>query len=424
MIDYELNKLSNGLRIITAPMGNTQAVTLLILVGIGSRYEDDKQAGISHFLEHMFFKGTNNRPTYKEIATELDYLGGDFNAYTGEEYTGYYVQAAADKFHKALDILTDMFFNSTFPQAEIEREKGVIVEEINMYEDQPQSKVAQEAQKLVFADSPLGRPIIGNKEAVKGITQKDLINYRDAMYSPSNTIVVVAGNMEKFNWQKEITQKFQNWHSPQPPTHEVYPPLAESGATSQAGGKPKQKMIYRKTDQAHFVLAFPTFKVADIRRPQLQVMTNLLGGMMSSRLFEEIREKRGLAYYIRAGADEYHDNGALYICAGVMLEKTQEAIKVVAEELQKIAHNKVDAEELKRSQENMKGQIYLGLEDSKSVTQYLANRILYFNNIIQPEEIVARIEAVTIKEIQKLAPKIFQKTKRNLAVIGPFKNLL
>ena len=329
MINYKLSTLSNGLRVITAPMQNTKAVTLLILVGIGSRYETDKQAGISHFLEHMFFKGTRNRPTYKEISQELDYLGGDFNAYTGEEYTGYYVQAAADKFPKALDILSDMFFNSIFPREEIEKEKGVICEEINMYEDQPQSKVAEEAQKLVFAGSPLARPIIGSKGTVKSVTQKDLINYHQIMYSPDNTIVVVAGASEQFNWQKEIANKFQNWK-----TKNALPREAHKGLV--IPNKNKIKVIHRKTDQAHFVLAFPTFKITDLRRPQLQVMTNLLGGMMSSRLFEEVREKRGLAYYVGAGTDDHHNAGALFIRAGVMLEKTKEAIKVVQNELKKI----------------------------------------------------------------------------------------
>ncbi|PIU86953.1 hypothetical protein COS66_03400 [Candidatus Berkelbacteria bacterium CG06_land_8_20_14_3_00_43_10] len=411
MIKYTLSTLPNGLRIISAPMEQTKAVTLLILVGIGSRYETDKQAGISHFLEHMFFKGTKNRPTYKEIATELDYLGGDFNAYTGEEYTGYFVQASADKFPKALDILSDMFFNSTFPQAEIEREKGVICEEINMYEDQPQSKVAEEAQKLVFAGSTLGRPIIGSKETVKSVTQKDLINYHQSMYNPENTIVVVAGAQEKFDWQREIANKFARWKVDK--VHKVRKVhKVKSGS--------KQKIIHRKTDQAHFVLAFPTFKITDKRRPQLRVMTNLLGGMMSSRLFEEVREKRGLAYYVGAGTSDHHDVGAFYVRAGVMLDKTQEAIRVVFNELEKISKTSPSSEELVRSKENMKGQIYLGLEDSQSVAQYLANRILYHNTIIQPENVVEQIEKVTAKEISDLAQQLFTQQNRTLAVIGPF----
>lgn len=416
MINYSQKILPNGLRIITAPMYETKAVTILILTGVGSRYEKEDSAGISHFLEHMFFKGTKNRPTYKEISTELDYLGGDYNAFTGEEYTGYFVQASADKFTKGLDILSDMFFNSSFPEGEIEKEKGVICEEINMYEDQPQSKVAEEAQKLVFTGSSLARPIAGTKETVKSITQEKLKNFHSEMYSPENTIVVASGNPLKNNWLKEITSKFQNWDASQPSTH------LRGGATVQVGNMPKQKIIYRKTDQAHFVLAYPTFAITDQRRPQLKVLTNLLGGMMSSRLFEEVREKRGLAYYIGAGTSDHHDTGAFYIRAGVTINKINDSVKVVLKELEKISQTPPSSEELVRSKENMKGQIYLGLEDSRSVAQFLADNLLYHGRIIQPEKIVEEIEAITKSEIVSLANQIFRSEKQNLAIIGPFSN--
>ncbi len=413
MIKVNQKKLKNGLQIISSEITSTKAVTLLIFVGIGSRFENDKQAGISHFLEHMFFKGTKNRPTYKEIATDLDYLGGDFNAFTGNEYTGYYVQAAADKFPLALDILSDMFFNSTFPKEEILKEKGVIIEEINMYEDQPTAKVAEELEKLVLGKTDLGRPIIGNKKTVSAVTQSDLINYHNEMYDPKNTSVIVAGAPLNFDWHKLIEEKFKFWSSNQ---------AGQFKKWSKTQVKPQLSLTNRKTDQAHFVLGFPTFSFNDKRRPIAKILANVLGGMMSARLFEEIREKRGLAYYVRAGLDDFHDAGIFAISAGVVVTKIEDAIKVTLEELKKIAENPISPEELKRSKENIKGRIYLGLEDSQSVAQYLANNWLYLGKIKQPEETVAEIEKITAKQIQNLAAQLFQINNRNLAVIGPFKD--
>lgn len=413
MLKIEQKELKSGLKIITSPIEGTKAVTLLIFVGVGSRFETDKQAGISHFLEHMFFKGTKNRPTYKEIATELDYLGGDFNAFTGNEYTGYYVQAAADKFPLALDVLSDMFFNSTFPEGEMLKEKGVIIEEINMYEDQPTAKVSEELGKLVLGKTDLGRPIIGSKETVNSITQKDLINYHNSMYDPKNTAVVVAGAPLDFNWRDLIDQKFSNWQTKKKQSFSAW---------SSKQDKPQLSLTHRQTDQAHFVLGFPTFAITDDRRATSRVLANILGGMMSSRLFEEIREKRGLAYYVRAGLDDFHDTGIFAISAGVVVDKIQDAIQVTLAELDKIINEPISAEELKRSKENIKGRIYLGLEDSQSVVQYLASQSLYYDKIKQPEENVAEIEKITVNEIKELAKEIFAVNKRNLAIIGPFKD--
>jgi predicted Zn-dependent peptidase len=413
MININQKKLENGLKVITSTITGTKAVTLLIFVGIGSRFETDKQAGISHFLEHMFFKGTKKRPTYKEIASQLDYLGGDFNAFTGNEYTGYYVQAAADKFPLALDILSDMFFNSTFPEEEMLKEKGVIIEEINMYEDQPTAKVGEELGKLVLGKTDLGRPIIGFKETVNAVTQSDLIKYHNNMYDPTNTAVIVAGAPLDFNWQEEIENVFGSWVSKK---------SEEFSKWNYKQTQPQLSLTHRQTDQAHFVLGFPTFPMKDKRRPIAKLLANILGGMMSARLFEEIREKRGLAYYVRAGLDDFHDSGIFAISAGVVVSKIEEAIKVTLDELERIMNEPVGDDELKKAKENIKGRVYLGLEDSQSVAQYIANQNLYFGEIKQPEETVEEIEKITSQQIKELAKEIFSQSRRNLAIIGPFKD--
>lgn len=413
MIHFETTTLKNGLRILTAPMHETKATAVLILVGTGSRYESDDVAGVSHFLEHMFFKGTKKRPTYLDVSVELDSLGANYNAFTGQEYTGYYVQASSDHFADSLDMLADMLLNGTLPEREIEKEKGVITEELNMYWDVPQSAVAQAVEKLLFAPNPLGRLIVGTKATIAAMSRQKLLDYRTNNYRPGNIVVAIAGNPNKFSWVKAVKSYFTGLKVAPPPSFKQF--VARQG-------KPQFELIERKTDQAHFVVAWRGIARTDPRRPALKVLNNIFGGMMSSRLFEEIREKRGLAYYVNSGFDDFHDTGSFYARAGVIVSKTEEAIQVTLQTIEAMTKRPVTDQELKRAKENLKGQLYLGLENSFAVAEFLAEQELLWGHIDQPEKVVADIEKVTARDIMEVAKETIRPERLNLAVIGPYED--
>lgn len=412
MIEYHKHTLKNGLRVLTAPMHDTKATAVLIMVGAGSRYEGDDIAGMSHFLEHMFFKGTKKRPSYLDVSKELDSLGAHFNAFTGQEYTGYYVHAAADQFPKSLDILADMLLNGTLPEREIVKEKGVITEELNMYWDMPQSAVAQTIDKLLFDSNPLGRPIVGTKQTISATTRAKLLDYKKRYYKPSNMVIAIAGNPANQNWLQLAERYFGSLEDKKTPT---YKPFLSHQI------KPNFELIKRKTDQAHFVVAWHGIKRTDPSRPTLKVLNNLMGGMMSSRLFDEIREKRGLAYYVGSGYDDFHDTGSFYARAGVTIDKINDALAATIATIEQLKVSPVSIHELKRAKENLKGQLYLGLENSFAVAEFLADQELLWGYIEQPENIVKAVEKVTAHEITALAKEILRPERLNVAVIGPYK---
>lgn len=411
-VHFSKTQLKNGLRIITAPKHDTNAVAVLILVKVGSRYETEVQAGLSHFLEHMFFKGTKKRPSYLHVSKELDGLGANFNAFTSEEYTGFYVQTSGDHFDQALDVLADMLLNGTLPEAEVIKERGVITEELNMYLDMPQSHVADLAKRTLFGQNPLGRPIIGYRETIAATTRDELSNYKETFYRPGAMLVAVAGAGKPNDWRAKVAGYFGKLAMADRPGYERF--IGSSAAAVVIGNK--------KTDQAHFVLGLPSLQRSDPRRYTLRVLNNALGGMMSSRLFTEIREKRGLAYYVGSGSDEYEETGAFFIRAGVPTAKVEEAIKVAADELIKIKTTKLGAEELSRAKENIKGRTYLELEDSFAVASFLAEQELFLNTIEQPEQLIAKVEAVTASDIIELARELVKPELLRLAVVGPYED--
>lgn len=412
-LHYSKTQLKNGLRIITAPKHDTNAVAVLILVKVGSRYETESQAGLSHFLEHMFFKGTKKRPSYLHVSKELDGLGANFNAFTSEEYTGFYVQTSGDHFDQALDVLADMLLNGTLPEAEVIKERGVITEELNMYLDMPQSHVADLAKRTLFGQNPLGRPIIGYRETIAATNREDLMSYKKTFYRPPAMLVAVSGAGKPSHWRRAVEAYFGKLTTGTRPGYERFNNI-ETARTVILGNK--------KTDQAHFVLSLPSLPRSDPRRYTLRVLNNALGGMMSSRLFTEIREKRGLAYYVGSGSDEFEETGAFFIRAGVPTAKVEEAIKVAREELEKITKTKLGAEELSRAKENIKGRTYLELEDSFAVASFLAEQELFLDAIEQPEELIAKVEAVTASDIIELARELVKPQLLRLAVIGPYED--
>lgn len=412
MLDYQLTNFTNGLKVITAPLPKTRAVTILFLFGVGSRFEDEKLNGISHFLEHMYFKGTNKRPTTLDISKELDSVGAGFNAYTGEESTGFFVRVESSHFDLGLDILSDILFNSKFDPAEIEREKGVIIEEINMYNDDPRSKVEDVAKELIYPKSPLGRNIAGTKETVSIFKREDFLKYREKFYQPSNCVIAVAGGDSEM-WLEKIKKRFEKFPNQASPSFEK---VTEEQAA------PQVALHTKKTDQAHFILAFRGLKRSDERRSINSVLTNLMGQMMSSRLFIEVRERRGLCYYIHASIAEYHDTGAWFISAGVDINRLEEALKVILAEIKKIKDELVTDEELHRAKENLKGHLFLSLEESMAVASLLAEQQLLLGEIKDPDTIASEIDAVTKEDTQKLAQEIFIPKNLNLAIVGPYEN--
>lgn len=410
MIKYTAHTLQNGLRIFLAPMQETQAATILILYGVGSRFETAAQNGLSHFLEHMFFKGTKKRPTTLDISQELDSLGASYNAYTSEEKTGYYVSAAGEHFPIAFDVLTDMLYGSVFDEKEIEREKGVICEEIKMYHDDPMSYLDEVAKALVFGATPLGRDVAGTAETVRSFSQADFIAYRDQFYGPANTVIVVAGNPSGHDWLSAIEEKLSDLSGVEPKQFE---PQAETTATVSIGTRP--------IDQVNLNLMHYGITHTEPEKAVFDVLSNILGGTMSSRLFVEVREKRGLAYRAWSGQSRYTDIGTFDCTAGVAVEKLDEALTTMIDEIDKMKNTPVSDVELERAKRNIKGRLSLRLEDSHSIAYYLAYDAIELGKIEQPEEYVKQVEKVSQSDIMRIAKQYLVKEKRKLALVGPLK---
>jgi len=408
MIYFTQTKLPSGLQYIEAPLKDTEAVTILVLVKVGSRFEKASQNGISHFLEHLFFKGTKKRPSTLLIAKELDSMGAKYNAFTGEEVTGFYVQTASQNFAKAWEILSDMINNPLFDDKEIERERGVILEEMNMYYDTPQMYVQELAKKAVYGDTPLGRDIIGSKKTVGSITREQIIDYRRNNYQRANMTVAICGQKDS-DWRK-VVDGFSRGN------------IANSSdfvpADSSIAG-PTVSPHLKKTDQTHLVINYKTFPVTDPRWPTLEVLCNIFGGQMSSRLFIEVRERRGLAYYISAQPHNFFDTGLLSVSAGVRTSNVDEAVEAIVGEARDLSQKPVADEELKRAKDNLIGHMALALEGSFMTAEFLADQLFYEGKIRQPEDIIKRYKSVTAQDIMKLAREIFEPNNTILTLIGP-----
>ena len=414
MFNVEKKTLPNGIRLLMSPQHETKAVTLLFLVGTGSRFETPELNGISHFLEHILFKGTKKYPSPLLLSETLDGIGANFNAYTSQEYTGFYVQAEASHFPLIADVLHEMFYQPSYASEDIEREKGVIVEEINMYRDLPQRHVGDVLFELLYGNStPMGRNIAGTKETVTSFTNKTFAQYQSQFYTPDNIIVSVSGNPGTSNWEKELTHLLGDKQGARARGFEAVVGVQQN---------PRVRVEHRETDQTHLMLGLPTFKETDDRLPILSVLNTIFGGSMSSRLFSEIREKRGLAYYVRSGEDTFHDTGLLGIATGVRNAEAKEALKVILTELKRLKEEPVTAAELKKAKEHFKGKLALGLEGSSEVGSFVAQQELYYGKIIQPEEMIDRVEAVTAEQIQMLSNEFFTRSSLNLAAVGPFKD--
>ncbi len=410
---HHFHQFESGLRLVSIPMEGTRTATVLVLVGTGSKYETKDINGISHFLEHMMFKGTAKRPGKMDIARELDAIGAEYNAFTGKEYTGYYAKASMEKLDTIMDVVFDIFLNSKLTQEDIDTERGVIVEELNMYRDMPQRYVGDLFEKLLYGDQPAGWEIGGEKETVMGLKRDQFVNYFNSHYVAKNTIIAVAGNIDPEVVKKKAGEYFSTIRDGN---------LVTKLPVVEKQSEPALLLHHKKTDQTHFHLGFRSFNMHDKRKYALGVLGTVLGGGMSSRLFEEVRDKRGLAYYVGADNETATDAGYFMVKAGVNNEKVYEAIKVVLDEIRKIKDEGITAEELQRAKDNISGSMALGLEHSDSVANAYAGPVLFENKVLTPEEELGKIKKVTLEEVLQVAKEIFVNEKVNLAVIGPFED--
>jgi predicted Zn-dependent peptidase len=410
---FKKTTLKNGLRIITVPQKNTQAVTVLVLVGTGSKYEKKETNGISHFVEHMFFKGTKKQPQAIDVAETLDRVGGIYNAFTGEENTGYFAKVASSHLDLALDWVSDIYFNSVMPEKEIEKEKGVIIQEINMYQDHPMSYVGILWSKLLYGDQPAGWPVAGTKETVSKISRENLMSYMKKQYVASNTVVCVSGNINSAKTTGKVKKYFSGIKS-------VIPFKKPQVFETQI--KPECLLLEKETDQTHLCLGVRAYNIFHPQRYVQELLGIILGGMMSSRLFVEIREKMGLAYYISASGSADQDTGELVTQAGVQNQKLEKGIAAILKEYKKISKIRVPEGELKKAKDYLKGKMTLLLEASDTQASFYGSQELLEKKILTPKEIYKEIDKITQADVQKVARDIFQPRKLNLAVIGPFKD--
>lgn len=400
------------------PMDSTKAVTLLVLFPVGSRNEHSKINGSSHYIEHMMFKGTRKRPTTLDISRELDGVGAEYNAFTGKDHTGYYIKTSAEHADLAMDMLSDMLFNSKFEETEMERERKVIIEEIHMYEDNPMMFVEELMEQLLFAGNTLGWRISGTRTDMETMTREDVMAHHDLHYRPSKMLVVAAGSLPK-NTLKILEQKFGAIKEPKTALPK---PFAKFVLNEKDFTGAKLKLQFKETEQVQLSLGFPAFGIEDKRMPALTLLGAILGGTMSSRLFVEVRERRGLCYFIKAGTNPYQDTGAFVIQSGLTLGRIEEAITVIMGELSKVKKSGVTKEELARAKENIRGKIVLALEGSDEQADFYGKQELFRNKFLTPEEKLALFDKVKLADIQKIAKEIFKTERIRAAMIGPLKD--
>lgn len=411
---YNIHTLENGLRIVFSPMPETDTASVFVMTGTGSRYENEKENGLAHFLEHMFFKGTKKRRNAKAISEELDAIGSQYNAFTSKDRTAYYAKVASKYFDVALDVIGDIFLNSTLPAKEIEKERGAVIQEIDMYEDMPMQSIDNIFDALLYGpEHPLGRTILGPKENIRSFTRQEFIAYHKRNYVPSNTVVALAGNFSEREALKKIKKMFGSVKRAKAPEY-----LAFASSQNSARVAIKEK----KTDQTQFMLGMPAYPFLHKDEYALIVLSAVLSGGMSSRLFTEVREKRGLAYSISAWAERYPDTGHFVVQAGVEHAKLEEALRVVLKELKKLKQRKVPAAEFKKVKSQFEGGLALSLETSNQVAGGAASSLISVGRVRTLEETLKAIEKVTPEDVQRVAKDIFTSERLNLAVIGPHSN--
>ncbi|MDO8582249.1 MAG: pitrilysin family protein [bacterium] len=409
---FSQHKLSNGTRVILAPFKDSKAVTALVLVKVGSRYETARTNGLSHVLEHMMFKGTKKWPTSLSISHALDSIGAEYNAFTSKDHTGYYIKASEEEMPLVLEMLSELLLHATLSAEELEREKNVIVEEIHMYEDNPMAHIGDVYEELLYGGSKLGWLISGSKETVMGMTQKDMLDYRDTYYHSGRVLVGVAGNVN----EKTLKLVEKYFRVPKKPFGQKYEPFVAKQT------KPRVKVSFKETTQVHMTLGFYGFKHGDKRLAAAQLLHVILGGNMSSRLFIAVRERLGLAYYVRSGLDVYEDTGGFSVSAGLDASRIELALTTIIKELALIRDKGVTAKELDKAKHYMRGHTTLALEETSAVVDWYAKQALFDQPLKTPEQKLKEVFAVTREQVQAVAHDLIDMRRANLAMIGPFKD--
>ena len=411
MTMYTKTLLDNGLRVITSTMPHSRSVCLVILVGAGSCHESKEEAGISHFAEHLFFKGTERRPTSKEISQDIEGVGGIINGGTDKELTIFWCKVASSHFSVALDVLSDLLLNSRFDNKEIERERRVISEEIRMSLDLPQQRVNALIDELLWPDQPLGREVIGYKETVSSLTREQLLNHVARRYMPNNTVLSIAGNIQHEEAVAQIEPLFNKWAAGE---------LITGYITDDKQTEARLRIEPKDIEQAHLCLAVHGFSRSHPQRFTLDLLNTVLGSGMSSRLFTEIRERRGLAYDIHSYTEHFLKSGSFAIYAGVDPEKIETAVAAILEEISQIKQG-ITSSELTRAKELSKGRLYLRFEDSQNVALWYGAQEILTQQILDIDDVISIVDAITIDELKEVAKEILTDSGFNLAVTGPIK---
>jgi len=406
---YNKSVLDNGLRVITSTMSHSRSVSIAALVGTGSCYEIKEQAGISHFAEHLFFKGTHRRPTSREITQDIEGVGGIINGGTDKEITVYWCKVASPHFPIALDVLSDLLLNSRFDSKDVEKEQQVIMEEIKMNLDTPQQRVNVLIDELLWPEQPLGREVIGYKETVSSLTREQLLDYLTGRYMSNNTVVSIAGNIEHEEAMAQIEPLFRRWTAGK---------LTAGYATNDRQTEARLRIEPKDIEQAHLCLAVHGFSRSHPQRFAVDLLNTVMGGGMSSRLFLEIRERRGLAYDIHSYTEHFLNSGSFGIYAGVDPDKAQTALVAILEELSKLRQG-IPTSELTRAKELSKGRLYLRFEDSQNVALWYGSQEVLLKQILDIDDVVSIVDAITADQLQEVAQEILTDSGLNLAVTGP-----
>jgi len=406
---YQKTTLDNGVRLITVTMPHTLSVAISIFIGVGSRYETEAEAGVSHFIEHLLFKGTQKRPTAREISEAIEGVGGILNGGTDKELTVYWCKVARPHFLLALEVLVDMLLRSRFDPADIERERQVIIEEINMGMDSPQQWVNVLIDELLWPEHPLGRDIAGSKESVTAITREMMLDYLAGQYQPGNTVVAIAGNIQHQEMVTAVSQALGNWTNRREP----------AGFSAYREQLPRRLHIEtRDIEQAHLCLALPGLSLFHPKRFTLDLLNIILGEGMSSRLFVEIRDKLGLAYSIHSYVDHLLDSGSAVIYAGVEPKNLSTAIRAILEQLSEL-RGIIPESELSKAKELSKGRLLLRMEDNRNVAGWVGGQEILTGRILSVEQVVSIIDAITAEELKQLAGELLIGSQLRLAVVGP-----
>lgn len=412
MDKYKKIRLSNKSILLTVPDSGAKTTTALFIFKTGSRHENKQNNGISHFLEHMFFKGSKKYPNTLVLASALDALGCEFNAFTSKEYTGYFVKAATNKLNKALDILGDMMLNPRLDTKEIKREKGVIIEELNMYQDNPMMHINDVLENCLYGDSPAGWDTIGTKENINSFKRSNFVDYLKKQYGSESTNLILAGSLKKQDIEKgtDILKKMNQGK------------FQEQALTDDSQKKPKIKAVFKNIDQVVLALAVRTFPINHQEEIAVRLLAFILGGAMSSRLFISLRERKGLAYYVKTGTEFYLDSGYLNTQAGVPTEKTQQAIKIILAEYRRLKNSPVSQKELKKAKDTLEGRITLEMEASDNLANWYGHQVVSRSKIMSPLAFLNRIRKITPSDLQATARHIFVNQGLNLALIGRVKS--